>query len=155
MSVLKIFRVNSSKSDRTAIKLLRSQELLLKFYFVLVMIFLSPHCDNCCLLAGVRWFWKWRMMGEIEGSYRALQTPGTRLGTKFNAGISTLEPGQSLSGNMVGGSRSHTRGKQIRVQWLDDSEEFFDVNVSFIHAFFLFVTINVKGLVHCKNYLTL
>uniref|UniRef100_A0A3P8VEJ4 FERM, ARHGEF and pleckstrin domain-containing protein 2 n=1 Tax=Cynoglossus semilaevis TaxID=244447 RepID=A0A3P8VEJ4_CYNSE len=67
-------------------------------------------------------------MGEIEGSYRALQTPGTRLGTKFNAGISTLEPGQSLSGNMVGGSRSHTRGKQIRVQWLDDSEEFFDVN---------------------------
>ncbi|XP_008305569.1 FERM, ARHGEF and pleckstrin domain-containing protein 2 isoform X2 [Cynoglossus semilaevis] len=68
------------------------------------------------------------MMGEIEGSYRALQTPGTRLGTKFNAGISTLEPGQSLSGNMVGGSRSHTRGKQIRVQWLDDSEEFFDVN---------------------------
>ncbi|XP_065812159.1 FERM, ARHGEF and pleckstrin domain-containing protein 2 [Labrus bergylta] len=64
-------------------------------------------------------------MGEIEGSYRVVQTPGTRLGAQFNAGISTLEPGQSLSGNMV---RSHGRGLQIRVQGLDDSQEFFDVD---------------------------
>uniref|UniRef100_A0A672Z9G4 FERM, ARHGEF and pleckstrin domain-containing protein 2 n=1 Tax=Sphaeramia orbicularis TaxID=375764 RepID=A0A672Z9G4_9TELE len=70
-------------------------------------------------------------MGEIEGSYRVLQTPGTRLGAQFNAGISTLEPGQSLSANMAGGSRSHGRGLQIRVQGLDDSQEFFDVDVSY------------------------
>uniref|UniRef100_A0A8D3CIH3 FERM, ARHGEF and pleckstrin domain-containing protein 2 n=1 Tax=Scophthalmus maximus TaxID=52904 RepID=A0A8D3CIH3_SCOMX len=58
-------------------------------------------------------------------------TPGTRLGAQFNAGISTLEPGQSLSGNMVGGGgKSHGRGLQIRVQGLDDSQEFFDVDVS-------------------------
>uniref|UniRef100_I3KT12 FERM, ARHGEF and pleckstrin domain-containing protein 2 n=1 Tax=Oreochromis niloticus TaxID=8128 RepID=I3KT12_ORENI len=66
-------------------------------------------------------------MGEIEGSYRVLQTPGTRLGAQFNAGISTLEPGQSLSGNMVNRSISQGRGIQIRVQGLDDSQEFFDV----------------------------
>ncbi|XP_013883468.1 FERM, RhoGEF and pleckstrin domain-containing protein 2 isoform X2 [Austrofundulus limnaeus] len=68
-------------------------------------------------------------MGEIEGSYRVLQTPGTRLGAQFNAGISTLEPGQSLSGNMVvSGSKSHGRGLQVRVQGLDDSQEFFDLD---------------------------
>ncbi|XP_035504406.2 FERM, ARHGEF and pleckstrin domain-containing protein 2 isoform X1 [Scophthalmus maximus] len=68
-------------------------------------------------------------MGDVEGSYRVLQTPGTRLGAQFNAGISTLEPGQSLSGNMVvGGGKSHGRGLQIRVQGLDDSQEFFDVD---------------------------
>lgn len=69
-------------------------------------------------------------MGDIEGSYRVLQTPGTRLGAQFNAGISTLEPGQSLSANMVSGSRNHGRGLQVRVQVLDDSQEFFDVDVS-------------------------
>ncbi|XP_051233050.1 FERM, ARHGEF and pleckstrin domain-containing protein 2 isoform X1 [Dicentrarchus labrax] len=67
-------------------------------------------------------------MGDIEGSYRVLQTPGTRLGAQFNAGISTLEPGQSLSGNMIGGSKSHGRGLQIRVEGLDDSQEFFDID---------------------------
>ncbi|XP_028259179.1 FERM, ARHGEF and pleckstrin domain-containing protein 2 isoform X2 [Parambassis ranga] len=67
-------------------------------------------------------------MGDIEGSYRVLQTPGTRLGAQFNAGISTLEPGQSLSGNMVSGNRSHGRLLQIRVQGLDESQEFFDTD---------------------------
>uniref|UniRef100_A0A1A7W8P0 FERM, ARHGEF and pleckstrin domain-containing protein 2 n=1 Tax=Iconisemion striatum TaxID=60296 RepID=A0A1A7W8P0_9TELE len=67
-------------------------------------------------------------MGEIEGSYRALQTPGTRLGAQFNAGISTLEPGQSLSGNMGSGSKSHGRGLHLRVQGLDESQEFFDID---------------------------
>ncbi|TMS20526.1 FERM, ARHGEF and pleckstrin domain-containing protein 2 isoform X1 [Larimichthys crocea] len=67
-------------------------------------------------------------MGDIEGSYRVLQTPGTRLGAQFNAGISTLEPGQSLGGNMISGSKSHWRALQIRVQGLDDSQEFFDVD---------------------------
>lgn len=67
-------------------------------------------------------------MGDMEGSYRVLQTPAIRLGGQFNAGISTLEPGQSLSGNMVSGSKSHGRGIQIRVQGLDDSQEFFDID---------------------------
>ncbi|XP_071373662.1 FERM, ARHGEF and pleckstrin domain-containing protein 2 isoform X2 [Centroberyx affinis] len=66
-------------------------------------------------------------MGEIEGSYRVLQTPGTRLGAQFNAGISTLEPGQSLNVNMASGGRSHGRGVQIRVLGLDDSQEFYDM----------------------------
>uniref|UniRef100_A0A8C5GDV5 FERM, ARHGEF and pleckstrin domain-containing protein 2 n=1 Tax=Gouania willdenowi TaxID=441366 RepID=A0A8C5GDV5_GOUWI len=66
-------------------------------------------------------------MGEIEGSYRALQAPGTRLGAQFNAGISTLEPGQSLSGNPVNG-RVYARLMQIRVQGLDDTQDFFDVD---------------------------
>lgn len=69
------------------------------------------------------------VMGEIEGSYRVLQTPGTRLGAQFNAGISTLEPGQSLGGNMISGGKSQGRGGlQIRVQGLDESQEFFDID---------------------------
>ncbi|KAM4771151.1 FERM, ARHGEF and pleckstrin domain-containing protein 2 [Rhinophrynus dorsalis] len=36
-------------------------------------------------------------MGELEGTYRMLQTPGARLGAQRNTGISTLEPGQNLS----------------------------------------------------------
>ncbi|XP_076014892.1 FERM, ARHGEF and pleckstrin domain-containing protein 2 isoform X2 [Genypterus blacodes] len=68
-------------------------------------------------------------MGETEGSYRVLQTPGTRLGAQFNAGISTLEPGQSLNANMAGGSRSLGRGLQIRVLGLDDSQDFYDMDV--------------------------
>ncbi|XP_061636330.1 FERM, ARHGEF and pleckstrin domain-containing protein 2 [Phyllopteryx taeniolatus] len=69
-------------------------------------------------------------MGEVEGSYRVLQTPATRLGAQFNAGISTLEPGQSLSTNVVvvGGPAAPTgpgRGLQVRVQGLDESQEFF------------------------------
>ncbi|XP_049587956.1 FERM, ARHGEF and pleckstrin domain-containing protein 2 isoform X2 [Syngnathus scovelli] len=72
-------------------------------------------------------------MGDIEGSYRVLQTPGTRLGAQFNAGISTLEPGQSLSTNVVvvGGTpavKGPGRGLQVRVQGLDESQEFFDLD---------------------------
>ncbi|XP_055799908.1 FERM, ARHGEF and pleckstrin domain-containing protein 2 isoform X1 [Salvelinus fontinalis] len=66
-------------------------------------------------------------MGEIEGSYRAIQTPGTRLGAQFNAGISTLEPGQSLSDALGPGGRSPGRGLQLRVQSLDDSQEFYNL----------------------------
>uniref|UniRef100_A0A8C5MF65 FERM, ARH/RhoGEF and pleckstrin domain protein 2 n=2 Tax=Leptobrachium leishanense TaxID=445787 RepID=A0A8C5MF65_9ANUR len=36
-------------------------------------------------------------MGEMEGTYRVLQTPGDRLGSQKTTGISTLEPGQTLS----------------------------------------------------------
>ncbi|XP_056270153.1 FERM, ARHGEF and pleckstrin domain-containing protein 2 isoform X3 [Pseudoliparis swirei] len=76
-------------------------------------------------------------MGELEGSYRVLQTPGIRLGAQFNPGISTLEPGQSLGGNMVSGSKSHGRWLQIRVQGLDDSQEFFDVDPKAIGQYLL------------------
>uniref|UniRef100_A0AAQ4PGD6 FERM, ARH/RhoGEF and pleckstrin domain protein 2 n=1 Tax=Gasterosteus aculeatus aculeatus TaxID=481459 RepID=A0AAQ4PGD6_GASAC len=67
-------------------------------------------------------------MGDLEGSYRALQTPGVRLGAQFNPGVSTLEPGHSLGGTPAG--RSPGRELQIRVQGLDDSQEFFNVDVS-------------------------
>ncbi|XP_056131926.1 FERM, ARHGEF and pleckstrin domain-containing protein 2 isoform X2 [Lampris incognitus] len=67
-------------------------------------------------------------MGEVEGSYRVLQTPGTRLGAQFNAGISTLEPGQSLNANIAGGGKSHGKGLQIRVLGLDDTQEFYDMD---------------------------
>ncbi|KAG7263329.1 hypothetical protein CRUP_002221 [Coryphaenoides rupestris] len=75
-------------------------------------------------------------MGELEGSYRALQTPATRLGAPFNAGISTLEPGQCLSANMsaaaagnaaAAAGRNYSRGLQMRVVGLDDSQEFYDM----------------------------
>ncbi|KAJ3600136.1 hypothetical protein NHX12_034086 [Muraenolepis orangiensis] len=66
-------------------------------------------------------------MGELEGSYRVLQTPGTRLGASFNAGISTLEPGQGLAVNMSAGGRNYGRGLQMRVVGLDDSQEFYDM----------------------------
>uniref|UniRef100_A0A8C2H8H4 FERM, ARHGEF and pleckstrin domain-containing protein 2 n=1 Tax=Cyprinus carpio TaxID=7962 RepID=A0A8C2H8H4_CYPCA len=70
-------------------------------------------------------------MGEIEGTYRSLQTPaGTRLGAQYNTGISTLEPGQSLSSAMGAGGKGHSRGLQIRVQGLDDAQEFYDLEVS-------------------------
>ncbi|XP_077389295.1 FERM, ARHGEF and pleckstrin domain-containing protein 2 isoform X2 [Festucalex cinctus] len=72
-------------------------------------------------------------MGEIEGSYRVLQTPGTRLGAQFNPGISTLEPGQSLSTNVVvvagtPAAKGPGRGLQVRVQGLDESLEFFHLD---------------------------
>ncbi|XP_066565212.1 FERM, ARHGEF and pleckstrin domain-containing protein 2 isoform X2 [Amia ocellicauda] len=66
-------------------------------------------------------------MGEIEGSYRVLQTPGTRLGAQTNVGISTLEPGQSLSTAMNPGSKIPGKGLQIRVQGLDDTQEIYDM----------------------------
>uniref|UniRef100_A0A671T251 FERM, RhoGEF and pleckstrin domain-containing protein 2-like n=1 Tax=Sinocyclocheilus anshuiensis TaxID=1608454 RepID=A0A671T251_9TELE len=67
-------------------------------------------------------------MGEIEGTYRSLQTSaGTRLGAQYNTGISTLEPGQSLGSAMGAGGKGHNRGLQIRVQGLDDAQEFYDL----------------------------
>ncbi|XP_076846496.1 FERM, ARHGEF and pleckstrin domain-containing protein 2 [Brachyhypopomus gauderio] len=67
-------------------------------------------------------------MGEVEGTYRALQTPGTRLGAQFSAGVSTLEPGQSFNTTTFGsGGKGHNKGLQIRVQGLDDAQEFYEV----------------------------
>uniref|UniRef100_A0AAY5EA83 FERM, ARHGEF and pleckstrin domain-containing protein 2 n=1 Tax=Electrophorus electricus TaxID=8005 RepID=A0AAY5EA83_ELEEL len=73
-------------------------------------------------------------MGELEGTYRALQTPGTRLGAQFSPGISTLEPRQSFSTTTFGpGGKGHNKGLQIRVQGLDDTQEFYEVEVSVGH----------------------
>uniref|UniRef100_A0A8C5BTH3 FERM, ARH/RhoGEF and pleckstrin domain protein 2 n=1 Tax=Gadus morhua TaxID=8049 RepID=A0A8C5BTH3_GADMO len=68
-------------------------------------------------------------MGELEGSYRVIQTPGTRLGAPFNAGISTLEAGQALSANMSAAGKNYGRGLQMRVVGLDESQEFYDMEV--------------------------
>ncbi|XP_040087963.1 FERM, ARHGEF and pleckstrin domain-containing protein 2 [Oryx dammah] len=62
-------------------------------------------------------------MGELEGAYRVLQTPGARLGTAAPAGVSTLEPGQ---GPPAGAARPAAR-THLHVQLLDDSVELFDV----------------------------
>ncbi|XP_031308485.2 FERM, ARHGEF and pleckstrin domain-containing protein 2 isoform X1 [Camelus dromedarius] len=63
-------------------------------------------------------------MGETEGTYRALQTPGTRLGAQTPAGVSTLEPGQTPTS--AAAVRTPAR-LHIRVQLLDDTMEVFDV----------------------------
>nr|XP_044607436.1 FERM, ARHGEF and pleckstrin domain-containing protein 2 isoform X6 [Equus asinus] len=67
-------------------------------------------------------------MGEIEGTYRILQTPGTRLGTQIPAGVSTLEPGQSLSaGTGQTSARMQEKHLHIRVKLLDNTVEIFDI----------------------------
>uniref|UniRef100_A0A8C9KAS4 FERM, ARH/RhoGEF and pleckstrin domain protein 2 n=1 Tax=Panthera tigris altaica TaxID=74533 RepID=A0A8C9KAS4_PANTA len=59
-------------------------------------------------------------MGEIEGTYRVLQTPGTRLGAQTPGGVSTLEPGQ----NLLATAEKHLH---LRVKLLDNSMEIFDI----------------------------
>uniref|UniRef100_A0A8C9AM10 FERM domain-containing protein n=1 Tax=Prolemur simus TaxID=1328070 RepID=A0A8C9AM10_PROSS len=60
-------------------------------------------------------------MGEIEGTYRVLQTTGARLGAQTSAGVSTLEPGQALS------PRAQERHLPVRVKLLDNTVEVFDI----------------------------
>ncbi|XP_022423914.1 FERM, ARHGEF and pleckstrin domain-containing protein 2 isoform X1 [Delphinapterus leucas] len=62
-------------------------------------------------------------MGELEGTYRVLQTPGTRLGAQTPAGVSTLEPGHGPSAAAAWPAAR----TPIRVQLLDSSVEVFDV----------------------------
>ncbi|XP_057407623.1 FERM, ARHGEF and pleckstrin domain-containing protein 2 isoform X4 [Balaenoptera acutorostrata] len=62
-------------------------------------------------------------MGELEGTYRALQTPGTRLGAPTPAGVSTLEPGPGPSAAAAWPAAR----TPVRVQLLDDSVEVFGV----------------------------
>ncbi|XP_026972011.1 FERM, ARHGEF and pleckstrin domain-containing protein 2 isoform X4 [Sagmatias obliquidens] len=62
-------------------------------------------------------------MGELEGTYRVLQIPGTRLGAQTPAGVSTLEPGQGPSAAAAWPAAR----TPIRVQLLDSSVEVFDV----------------------------
>ncbi|KAM6442684.1 FERM, ARHGEF and pleckstrin domain-containing protein 2 isoform 1-T1 [Liasis olivaceus] len=67
-------------------------------------------------------------MGEIEGTYRVLQTPGSRLGVQKNSGVSTLEPGQDISSAMASTSaRTYERSIQIKVKLLDNTQEVLDI----------------------------
>lgn len=67
-------------------------------------------------------------MGEIEGTYRALQTPGARLGAQPLAGVSTLEPGQAPSAGMARmAARTQETRSPLRVKLLDNSVEMFDI----------------------------
>lgn len=60
-------------------------------------------------------------MGELEGTYRVLQTPGARLGGQAPVGVSTLEPGQSPA--------AAAARLQVRVELLDGTVEAFAVEV--------------------------
>ncbi|XP_065267364.1 FERM, ARHGEF and pleckstrin domain-containing protein 2 [Emys orbicularis] len=63
-------------------------------------------------------------MGEIEGTYRILQTPGSRLGVQKNAGVSTLEPEQNLSTAMaMTPAKMHERDLLIKIKLLDNTVE--------------------------------
>ncbi|CAH6791977.1 Farp2 [Phodopus roborovskii] len=62
-------------------------------------------------------------MGEIEGTYRALPTSGTRLGGQTSVGVSTLEPEQTLS------PRMQEKHLHIRVKLLDGTVEVFDIEI--------------------------
>lgn len=67
-------------------------------------------------------------MGEIEGTYRTLQTPGARLGAQPLAGVSTLEPGQAPSAGMTRiAARMQEKRLPLRVKLLDNSVEMFDI----------------------------
>ncbi|XP_053895854.1 FERM, ARHGEF and pleckstrin domain-containing protein 2 isoform X2 [Malaclemys terrapin pileata] len=63
-------------------------------------------------------------MGEIEGTYRILQTPGSRLGVQKNTGVSTLEPEQNLSTAMaMTPAKMHERDLLIKIKLLDNTVE--------------------------------
>uniref|UniRef100_A0A8C2Y7D6 FERM, ARHGEF and pleckstrin domain-containing protein 2 n=1 Tax=Coturnix japonica TaxID=93934 RepID=A0A8C2Y7D6_COTJA len=67
-------------------------------------------------------------MGEIEGTYRVLQTPGSRLGVQKNSGVSTLEPGQNLSTAMASSpAKTHERDLQVKIKMLDNTVEVLDI----------------------------
>lgn len=68
-------------------------------------------------------------MGEIEGTYRALQTPGTRLGAQTAGGVSTLEPRQTLRAATGMPARMQEKHLHISVTLLDSTVETFDVEV--------------------------
>ncbi|XP_074988414.1 FERM, ARHGEF and pleckstrin domain-containing protein 2 isoform X5 [Caretta caretta] len=69
-------------------------------------------------------------MGEIEGTYRILQTPGSRLGVQKNTGVSTLEPAQNLSTAMaMTPAKMHERDLPIKIKLLDNTVEVLDVEI--------------------------
>ncbi|XP_058699777.1 FERM, ARHGEF and pleckstrin domain-containing protein 2 isoform X3 [Poecile atricapillus] len=67
-------------------------------------------------------------MGEIEGTYRILQTPGSRLGAQKTSGVSTLEPGQNLLTAMASSpAKVHERDLPIKIKMLDNTVEVLDI----------------------------
>ncbi|XP_075573305.1 FERM, ARHGEF and pleckstrin domain-containing protein 2 isoform X2 [Pelecanus crispus] len=67
-------------------------------------------------------------MGEIEGTYRVLQTPGSRLGVQKTTGVSTLETGQNLSTAMASSpAKMHERDLPIKIKMLDNTVEVLDI----------------------------
>ncbi|XP_065529877.1 FERM, ARHGEF and pleckstrin domain-containing protein 2 isoform X1 [Lathamus discolor] len=67
-------------------------------------------------------------MGEIEGTYRVLQTPGSRLGVQKTMGVSTLEPGQNLSTAMASlPAKTQERDLPIKIKMLDNTVEVLDI----------------------------
>ncbi|XP_076197997.1 FERM, ARHGEF and pleckstrin domain-containing protein 2 isoform X3 [Aptenodytes patagonicus] len=69
-------------------------------------------------------------MGEIEGTYRVLQTPGSRLGVQKTPGVSTLEPGQNLSTAMASlPAKTHERDLPIKIKLLDNTVEVLDIEI--------------------------
>ncbi|KAL2300982.1 hypothetical protein Nmel_011537 [Mimus melanotis] len=67
-------------------------------------------------------------MGEIEGTYRILPTPGSRLGAQKTSGVSTLEPGQNLLTAMASSpAKAHERDLPIKIKMLDNTVEVLDV----------------------------
>nr|XP_006110686.1 FERM, ARHGEF and pleckstrin domain-containing protein 2 isoform X2 [Pelodiscus sinensis] len=67
-------------------------------------------------------------MGEIEGTYRVLQTPGSRLGVQKNTGVSTLEPDQNLSTSIaMTPAKMHERDLSIKLKLLDNTVEVLNV----------------------------
>ncbi|XP_075793279.1 FERM, ARHGEF and pleckstrin domain-containing protein 2 isoform X5 [Pelodiscus sinensis] len=67
-------------------------------------------------------------MGEIEGTYRVLQMPGSRLGVQKNTGVSTLEPDQNLSTSIaMTPAKMHERDLSIKLKLLDNTVEVLNV----------------------------
>uniref|UniRef100_A0A8D0F8L4 FERM, ARH/RhoGEF and pleckstrin domain protein 2 n=1 Tax=Strix occidentalis caurina TaxID=311401 RepID=A0A8D0F8L4_STROC len=67
-------------------------------------------------------------MGEIEGTYRVLQTPGSRLGVQKTVGVSTLESGQNVSTAMAPSpAKTHERDLPIKIRMLDNTVEVLDI----------------------------
>lgn len=60
-------------------------------------------------------------MGEIEGTYRVLQTAGIRLSTQTPVGVSTLEPGQTRPPGM------QEKHLYVRVKLLDNTVDVFGI----------------------------
>ncbi|MEE6507494.1 hypothetical protein FKM82_024841 [Ascaphus truei] len=58
-------------------------------------------------------------MGELEGTYRVLQTPGSRLGALRNTGVSTLEPGQNLATDLSSPLKTQNQELGVSVLLLD------------------------------------
>uniref|UniRef100_A0A803T173 FERM, ARHGEF and pleckstrin domain-containing protein 2 n=1 Tax=Anolis carolinensis TaxID=28377 RepID=A0A803T173_ANOCA len=104
-------------------------------YSVSILSFLQIPSLNEALSDVMQWHILWSLdyclkvkMGEIEGTYRVLQTPGSRLGVQKNSGVSTLEPGQNLSSAIASApAKAHERSLQIKIKLLDNTVEVLDI----------------------------